>query len=444
MGLRSAAAGAQTVAVTDIKSAPGGAQSTAWSIVLLLALILFGGAAMRTVFGPLQEAAKLDLGLTDIAISYVQGLAVGAPVALISLPVAWVVDHGNRVRLLIALLAICVIGTFWTAFAGSFVTLFMARVLSGLGATCSIAVIISLTADYCAPDHRGRAIVILGLGTYAGSAAAFVLGGILLSVLAKHPVAFLGALAPWRGTHLLIGLAGMALLFPLFMLREPPRREQQHIVAALGPSLRALWAKRRFLLPLFVGQLCVGMADNAAGIWATPVLIRDYHEQPSQFSGWMGGIILIGGIFGSVIGGVGADWGKKSGRRGALLYTAVAATAAGIPTALFPLMPSITGFALMLFVMMLAGTITAIVSSTTVAVLIPNEERGACMAAFGIVGAIIGQLSPTVVAWGSAAMGGERHLAPALAVTGVVAGVISFVGYVFALRNAPLTATDWS
>ena len=94
--------------------------------------------------------------------------------------------------------------------------------------------------------------------------------------------------------------------------------------------------------------------------------------------------------------------------------------------------------------MMLAGTITAIVSSTTVAVLIPNEERGACMAAFGIVGAIIGQLSPTVVAWGSAAMGGEQHLAPALAVTGVVTGVISFVGYVFALRNAPLTATDWS
>ena len=263
MGLRSAAAGAQPV--TDIKSAAGGAQSTAWSIVLLLALILFGGAAMRTVFGPLQEAAKLDLGLTDIAISYVQGLAVGAPVALISLPVAWVVDHGNRVRLLIALLAICVIGTFWTAFAGSFVTLFMARVLSGLGAD------LRDRGHHLAHGGLLRARSSRTRDRHPGSGHLCrkrcrlrVSGGILLAVLAKHPVAFLGTLAPWRGTHLLIGLAGMALLFPLFLLREPQRHEQQHIVAALGPSLRALWAKRRFLLPLFVGQLCVGMADNAA------------------------------------------------------------------------------------------------------------------------------------------------------------------------------------
>jgi MFS family permease len=442
MGLRSAAAGAQG-AVADTKVAPLDAQSTAWSVVLLLALILFGGSAMRGVFGPLQEAAKLNLGLSDIAISYLQGLAVGAPVALISLPVAWIIDHGNRVRLLLGLLVICVAGTFWTAFAASFTTLFLARVLAGLGAGCAIGVIISLTADYCAPDHRGRAIVILGLGTYAGTAMSFILGGVLLSVLAKHPIAFLGAMVPWRSTHLLIGLAGTLLLFPLFLLREPVRHEQSHIPPALGPSLRALWAKRRFLVPLFIGQLCVGMADGAAGIWVTPVLIRNYHLQPAQFAGWIGGIILVGGIFGSVVGGVGADWGKKTGRRGALLYTAVAATAISIPASLFPLMPNIPAFAFLLFIMMFAGTITAVVSSTTAAVLIPNEERGFTMAAFGIMGAMIGQFAPTLVAWASSAMGGEQHLAGALVAVDVVTATISFIGYFFAMRNAPLTATDW-
>ena len=147
---------------------------TVWSAVLLLAAVLFAGGLIRTVFSPLQEAAKLDLRLTDFAVSLVQGLATGAPIALVSIPLAWVIDHGNRVRLLVALFAVCVVGAFWTAFATGLTSLFLARMLSAVGASCAVPVIISLVADLCAPDRRGRAIVVLGLGSYAGAAAAFV------------------------------------------------------------------------------------------------------------------------------------------------------------------------------------------------------------------------------------------------------------------------------
>lgn len=415
---------------------------SAWSVVLLLAAILFGGAAMRSVFGPLQEAARIDLHLTDFSMSLVQGVAAGAPVALISLPVAWVIDHGQRVRLLIALLGVCVIGAFWTAWAGGFVSLFLARTLSGIGAGCALSVIISLSADLCAPDHRGRAIVLLGLGAYAGAAGSFVLAGLLLTFLQRHQLPLLGAMAPWRGTHFVIGLGGTLLLFPLLWLKEPVRHEQERVEARLGPSLRALWVKRRFIAPLFIGQLGVGMADGAASIWAAPLLIRHYHQQPTQFAGWMGALILVGGVLGSVVGGFGADLGKSSGRRGFLLLAAVIATGCAIPAAVFPLAPTVTSFGLLLFILLLGGTITGVVASTTVAVLIPNEERGACMAAFAIVGALIGQLAPTLVAVGSNAMGGEQHLAPALTLVVLATGIISFAGYVVAMRNAPISATE--
>jgi MFS family permease len=405
---------------------PERTRRTLWSAVLFLAVVLFAGGMIKTVFSPLQEAARLDLKLTDFAISLVQGLATGAPIALVSIPLAWVIDHGHRVRLLIALLAVCVIGTFWTVFATGLVSLFLARMLCALGASCAVPVVISLVADLCRPDQRGRAMVVLGLGATAGAAAA------------------LGGMAPWRGTHLLLGVAGTLLLFPLFFLREPTRYEVEQKSAALGPTIQALWAKRAFLIPLFAGQIGVSMADTAAGVWATPVLIRGYHLQPAAFAGWLGAILLVAGVLGSVIAGFGADFGHKSGRRGGLLFVAVIATALGIPTALFPIMPSIGGFQLMIFLLLLSGAVTSVVASTAVAVLIPNEERGACMAVFSVTSAIIGvSLAPTIVTLGSTLMGGERFLAPALAATGLITGVISLAGYVLAMRNAPKSATQW-
>ncbi len=417
-------------------------RGTAWKAVLLLAVVLFAGALMRTVFSPLQEAAKLDLRLSDFSVSLVQGVATGAPVALVYVPLAWIIDHGHRVRLLTGLLAVCVAGTLGTAFAGSLATLFVARMLSALGATCALSVVISLVSDLCAPERRGRAIVVLGVTTYAGIAAGFGLGGGLLATLGRHASGLLGHMIPWRATHLVISLVGALLLFPLVFLHEPERHEVEIADATLASIYRAVLAKRRFLAPLFVGQIGVSMADTAATIWATPVLIRDFHQQPAQFAGWVGALLLVGGIVGSIVGGLGADWGQKTGRRGHLLLAAVVATAVSIPAALFPVMPGVGGFAVLFFFLLLSGTIASVVVSTAVTVLVPNEERGACMAAFGIINALIGLgLAPTIVTLGSWAMGGEQHLAASLAATGVVTGVLSFAGYVVAMRNAPLSAT---
>jgi MFS family permease len=411
---------------------------TAWRAILWLTVVLFGGGMMRFAFGPMQELIKLDMGLTDFQISLVQGIATGLPIGLCSLPVAWVTDHGNRLRLLIGLIAICVVGTIATGLSGSFATLFVARMLSSLGATCGVTVVISLCADLCPAHHRGRALVVLAVGVFFGSAIGYALGGLLLAQLGEHPIGLFGALKPWREIHIVMGIVGALLLLPLYTVCEPQRHEVETRDPALGATVRALWAKRRFLLPLFTGHLGVSMADTAAQIWAAPVLSRDFHLQPAQFAGWMGGIILISGLFGSVLGGFSADWGQKSGRRSGILYAAVIATAIGIPSALYPVMPTVTGFAVMLFVLLLSGTVINLVASTTIAVLIPNEERGLCMAAFGIVSSVIGlSVAPTIVTLASSAMGGEQHLAMSLAITGVVTGLMSFGGYVMASRNVP-------
>jgi MFS family permease len=420
-------------------SAPG---KTAWTIVLLLTTMLIGTALMAGIFGPLQEAARLSLKLSDFQISLIQGIGTGIPVAIFSIPIAWVIDHGHRQRLLLSLMGVCAVGTLWTGFADGFASLFMARMLCSLGALSGLAVVVSMAADLSPADRRGRVMLVLTLGVWVGAAAAFAVGGTLFSYFEHNPRDLFGTSSAWRQTHFVIGLAGALLIAPLLFVREPLRHEVEQTSSALRPALKALWAKRRFLTPLFIGQLGVVMADTAAGIWAAPVLIRNYHLQPGEFGAWLGGLILVSGVLGSVVGGYTADRGHRTGRRGGLFYGAIVAAVIGTPTALFCVMPTLPGFALLLGLLLFCGTIISLTSAIAVAVLVPNEERGLCMAVFGIIRSIIGlSVAPTLVTLGSSAMGGEHYLAPALAMVGIATGILSFVGYGFAAKNAPSSPT---
>jgi MFS family permease len=156
----------------------------------------------------------------------------------------------------------------------------------------------------------------------------------------------------------------------------------------------------------------------------------------------MGALILLTGLVGAVLGGIAADWGQKSGRRGGILIGAVIAAVAGVPAALFPIIPDVTGFAIALGALMLGGTVTGLVVSVALTVLLPNELRGLCIGAFIAVAGLIGfGIAPTLVAAVSDWMGGERHLAEALALVGVVVSAASVAAFWQAMRTAPESAT---
>ena len=409
--------------------------------LLLLAMTIASGAAMRGAFAPVQEMAKLDLGLSDLQISLVQGLAASIPIAVLAIPIGRLVDRSNRTRLLAAMAVVWTLGTLLTVTAPGFTMLFLARMLAGLGAISALPVAISIAADLSPPEKRGRSLLLLSLGQSVGLAVAFALGGWLSGLLAAPDHGWLArvGIAPWRGVHLVFGAGSALMLLLLLALREPARSELGEAAdAALGPVLRELWERRRFLAPLFVGQVSVVMADTAAGIWAAPVLIRDHGLRPDQFAGWMGLVILLPGALGSVIGGVAADLGHKLHLRGGILAGAVVASAVAIPAAFFPLMSGALGFGLMLSLLLLCGAITGLVTATAIAVLIPNELRGVCLGAFIVLGAIIGfGVAPTLVTLASARLGGEAFLASALTMTGVAISGVSLLAFALAMAGAP-------
>lgn len=411
--------------------------SVHWPTLILLALAMASGNVMLGVFSALQEGAKAELLLSDSQLGLLQGLAVSIPLALLSIPIGLAVDRGNRVRLLFVMSAIWTAGTLMTAVAHDMTLLFIARMLAGVGANISTTIAISIAADVSPPAQRGRSLLLLTIGKYAGTALAFVLGGILYGLF-KHDGGIAG-LVPWRSAHLVLGLGSLLLTFAVLLIREPARLE---VEAGPHPPIRVvaaeLWERRGFLVPLFVGQAGVLMADAAAAIWAAPVITRRYGLQPEQFAGWMGAVILISGVLGAIAGGIAADLGHRRATRGGILIGAVIASTLALPAALFPLAPSVPVFAGLLFVLLLGGTVTGLVTATAIAVLIPNELRGLCIGVFIALGGLIAfGISPSLVTSISLVLGGEEKLGPALAMVGLGVSLCGTAGFWIAMRRAP-------
>ncbi|APZ98649.1 MFS transporter [Sphingopyxis sp. QXT-31] len=420
--------------------APPTRLSAAAAPLLLLALVTTVAFTALGSFGTIQESAKAEMGLSDDHLALIQGLGAAVPMVLFSIPVGILVDRRNRVRLTIGLGILWTLGTLLTAFAPNAALLTAARMLTGIGSTGSLTAALSLCADYCAADQRGRAMLIVNLGKALGVALGFALTGWLFGFFTDFAgPGWLEGMAPWRSAHVALAAISALLLLPLLFLREPERREVEASPdAPFKVVANELWSRRAFLIPLFAGQVAVVMADVAATVWIAPVLSRDFGLAPQDFSGWVGALLFGTGVVGAIVGGLSADWGQKSGRRGGLLFGAVIAAGIGVPAALFPIMPSVTGVAVMLGIISAAGAVTGLVVSVALTVYIPNELRGLCIGAFIAVAGLIGfGLAPWIVTRVSAMMGGEAMLAEALALVGVIVSALSFVAFWLAMRRAP-------
>lgn len=436
---------ASTGLAHDMPAAPTAPapRTTRWGTVVILTLTLLIAGIVGLGMTPLQEAFRLELGFTDLQMTVVMGASKGVPLALLSVPFGLLVDHTNRSRLVLFFALCWTIGTFLTATATGFVAITFARILVGFSVGSLLGAVLSLISDSCMPEKRGRIITLAGMGSWLGAALAFAFGGSLFGHFSQPGTGLIDGLSPWRQTMLAFGCVGALAFLPLAFLREPARHEREQPRSDVAPTLRAIWRRRWFLLPLLVGNMTGGIAEGAAALWSAAVLTRNFGLQPSDFGAWMGLVIFVGGVGGSIIGGIVADRGSRSKRRGGVLIGAVVATALTIPAGAFTIMPSVSLYAITLLLLLTGGAVVSLVASTAVTILIPNEERGTTLAIMGAVTSLtaIGA-APAVILFGTWLYGNERHLAETIAIVGVGTGVVSLIGFVVAMMNAPERASE--
>ncbi|MEE8509280.1 MAG: MFS transporter [Myxococcota bacterium] len=254
----------------------------------------------RQILSILLEDIKTELGVSDTAMGFLTGIAFAAFYTVAGIPIARWADVGVR-RSIIALgLAVWSAMTALSGVVQSFTQLVGARIGVGVGEAAGSPPAHSIIADYFPPERRATALSIYNMGINVGILFGFLAGG------------WINEFFGWRAAFFVVGLPGLALaLLVRFTIREPPRGASEGTVTDEPPEatavvFRFLWSLRSFRHLAIAGGLHAFTGYGLAQ-WS-PTFLRRVHEFGSGEAGtYLGLIIGLGGIAGSLLGGVLAD-----------------------------------------------------------------------------------------------------------------------------------------
>jgi len=268
-------------------------------LTVLLAVSAFNYTD-RILVPVLAQPIKQDLGLSDLQIGLLTGLGFAVIYTALGLPVAWLADRFNRVKIISYAVLIWSTLTTLSGFAGSFFHLLVARAGVGVGEAGFLPPAASLLSDHFPADRRASAMSIVQLG----SPASTILGAVLAAWIASE--------WGWRTAFIVIGLPGVVVgLLVMLLLREPPRGLSDGIVRmAKAPPyrsvLRELFAKRSFRHLMIGGGLAM-FGLNAVGSFMTIFFMRVHGLSLAEAGTLFGVVQFIAAVGGLLAGGFGSD-----------------------------------------------------------------------------------------------------------------------------------------
>jgi len=314
----------------------------AWFVVIVLMTLYIFSFIDRMIIALLVAPIKEDLVLTDTDIGLLHGLAFALFYTFMGVFIARLADNWNRTKLVAIGVLLWGLATAACGLAGSFATLFIARIFVGIGEASLSPAAYSMISDYFPPEKRARAMSVYTSGIYFGVGAALVFGGIVIGLverigLLELPV--LGSIKAWQAVFFVVGLPGV-LFFVIVKLfvREPVRRE----VSATPPTFAAFRAyfttRRKLYLGHYIGFAFMVLYSYSFSAWTPAVITRGYGLTPAESGLWLGLVILLSAPSGIMVGSVLSQRLHETYGRGAVLHVGVIAAFTGIvPGVLFPL-----------------------------------------------------------------------------------------------------------
>lgn len=186
--------------------------SHAWVALWILCAVYALNFLDRQLLSILAKPIQDDIGVTDGQIGRISGFYFAVFYCLIALPVGWLADRTNRVRVLAFACALWSAATMACGVTSTYPQLVLARMAVGIGEAGGVPPSYAILSDYFPPGQRGRAMGLYNLGPPIGQALGVAFG------------ASIAAAYSWRDAFLSLGAAGiLAALLVRLVVREPER-----------------------------------------------------------------------------------------------------------------------------------------------------------------------------------------------------------------------------
>lgn len=365
--------------------------ASAKGLLAVLSLVYLLNFLDRTLIYILFPAIKKEMSLSDMQLAALGTTSFVLFYTSLGLPFGRLADRVSRTKMIAAGLLTWSLASAATGLATGFWSLFLCRVVVGVGEASLGPAAMSLLADKFPAERRATAQSVYSAGVPLGAAAAFWIGG------------YLGEAHGWRIAFLALGLPGVALAGVVLRLAEPARAGSPS--ADLGPSSqRPFLADLRSVLTapglgrMLLGFALVAIAANALSIWVPTWLIRERGFAVGDVGRLAGIVMATAGLAGTLGGGALADaWQRRSVHgRGLFVATLGAvAAAAWMVLLLGPGGPWLVGaYAVLAF----TGLGWLGPAAAEVQARVPVEQRGLGIAVYFLVVNVLGYgIAPLVI-----------------------------------------------
>jgi MFS family permease len=306
----------------------------AWFVLGMLSFVYVLNFLDRQLLSILAKPIQDSLGVTDGQLGLIGGLYFALFYCTISIPVGWLADRTNRVKVLAFACALWSIATMGCGLSATYGQLVVARMTVGVGEAGGVPPSYAIISDYFPPGRRGTAFGLFNLGPPIGQALGVAFG------------AAIAAAYDWRLAFLVLGGIGVvAALAVLRFVKEPARGGLDRPAAtppapAVAPAateasgfmatVKMFFSKPSLVLIAVAGGV-TQIVTYGAGNFTTLFLMREKGMTLPDVSLWYALVVAIGMGGGIYVSGRVIDRFTKRSKQAYAVVPAIALTLAVLP-----------------------------------------------------------------------------------------------------------------
>jgi predicted MFS family arabinose efflux permease len=288
----------------------------AWLVLGILCFVYVLNFLDRQLLSILSKPIQDELGVTDGQLGLIGGLYFAIFYCVLAIPVGWLADRTNRVKVLAIACGLWSAATSACGMASSYPQLVLARMTVGIGEAGGVPPSYAIISDYFPSGQRATALGLFNMGPPIGQALGVAFGA---SVAAAYS---------WRDAFISLGAVGIITAVAIYVFVREPKRGALDAVTAGAPAEAAapFWAtckmffNRRVLLLTALACAATQFVTYGMLNFTTLLLMREKGMTLNDIALWYALVVGVGASAGMLISGRLCDrWVKRTKRAYAII-----------------------------------------------------------------------------------------------------------------------------